>query len=105
VCITAVGWYRLRRQVSIRRREEADGQRTRRSALAALLAALPVLLEPAALWLSSRIGLGGTGMFFFQWPYQRGAVAAEFAELAVGLLLTYGAAKVIARGRAPAALQ
>jgi hypothetical protein len=48
--------------------------------------------------------LGGAGVFFVQWPYQRGAVAAEFAELAVGLLLTYGAAKVIARGRAPAAL-
>jgi hypothetical protein len=79
--------------------------RTRRSALPALIAALPVLLEPAALWLSSRIGLGGTGVFFFQWPYQHGAVAAEFAELAVGLLLTYGAAKVIAGGRAPAALQ
>ena len=76
--------------------------RTRRSALAALLAALPVLLEPAALWLSSRTGLGGTTMFFFQWPYQRGAIAAEFAELAVGLLLTYAAAKVMARGRPPA---
>lgn len=76
--------------------------RTRRSALAALLAALPVLLEPAALWLSSRVGLGGPGMFFFQWPDQGGAVAAEFAELAVGLLLTYTAAKVMARGRGPA---
>jgi hypothetical protein len=70
--------------------------------MAALLAALPVLLEPAALWLSSRMGLGGTGVFFFQWPYQGGAVAAEFAELAVGVLLTYAAAKVMARGRASA---
>ena len=76
--------------------------RTRRSAVAALLAALPVLLEPAALWLSSRLGFGGTGMFFLQWPYQRGAVAAEFAELALGVLLTYAAAKGMARGRASA---
>ena len=76
--------------------------RTRRSAVAALIAALPVLLEPAALWLSSRMGLRGTGMFLFQWPYQRGAVAAEFADLAVGVLLTYAAVKVMARGRASA---
>lgn len=73
--------------------------RTRRSAVAALLAALPVLLEPAALWLSSRLGLGGTRLLFFQWPYQRGAVAAEFAEIAAGVVLTYAAAKVMARSR------
>jgi Family of unknown function (DUF6518) len=76
--------------------------RTRRSAVAALLAAMPVVLEPAALWLSSRMGLGGAGIFFFQWPDQGGAVAAEFAELAAGVLLTYAAAKVMARGRASA---
>ncbi|MHB1875550.1 MAG: DUF6518 family protein [Streptosporangiaceae bacterium] len=72
--------------------------RTSRSAVAALLAALPVLLEPAALWLGSRMGLDWT----VQWPYQGGAVTAEFAELAVGMLLTYAAARAMAHGRSSA---
>jgi hypothetical protein len=76
--------------------------RTRRSAAACLVAALPVLLEPAALWLTSHLNMSIPGTSHFQWPDQRGAVAAEFAELAVGVLLTTAAVKVIARGRASA---
>lgn len=73
--------------------------RARQSTAAALLAALPVLLEPAALWLTSSLGLGIPGTSHFQWPDQRGAVAAEFTELAVGMLLTAAATKVMARGQ------
>ena len=74
--------------------------RARRSAAAALLAALPILLEPAARWLATRLGLSSTGWLFFPWPVQRSGVAAQFAELAVGLLLTGAVIKVIARVRA-----
>ncbi|HUA40203.1 MAG TPA: DUF6518 family protein [Streptosporangiaceae bacterium] len=62
--------------------------RARREAAAALLAAVPILLEPAARWLATRLGLVGTRWLSFQWPLQRSGLAAEFAELAVGLLIT-----------------
>jgi uncharacterized protein DUF6518 len=75
---------------------------TRRSPAAALLAALPILLEPAARWLATRLGLSSAGWRFIPWPLQGSGVAAEFAELAVGLLLTGAVIRVIARGRAPA---
>jgi hypothetical protein len=76
--------------------------RARQSTAAALLAALPVLLEPAAVWLASRLNLGILGFAHFWWPDQPGGVAAEFAELAVGLLLTAAVVKVVAGGRASA---
>ena len=76
--------------------------RARQSTAAALLAALPVLLEPAAVWLTSRLGLSIPGTSHFQWPDRRGAVAAELTELAVGILLTGAAARVIARSRTSA---
>ena len=76
--------------------------RALRSPAAAVLAAMPVLLEPAARWLATRTGLSGTGWFMFSWPLQRGGVAAEFGEFAVGLLLTAAVITVIARGRAVA---
>ena len=76
--------------------------RARRSPAAALLAALPILLEPAARWLAARLGLPSTGWPFFPWPLQHGGVAAQYAELAVGLLLTGAVISVIARGRASA---
>jgi hypothetical protein len=74
--------------------------RARRSLAPALLAALPILLEPAARWLVTYLGLSGTGWFMFSWPLQRSGIAALFAELAVGLLLTGAVITVIARGRA-----
>lgn len=76
--------------------------RARQSTAAALLAAAPVLLEPAAVWLTGRLGLGFPGASHFQWPDQGGAAAAEFTELAVGMLVTAAAAKVMARVRASA---
>ena len=76
--------------------------RAQRSAAAALLAALPVLLEPAAGWLATRLGLSATGWHYLGWPLQRSAIAAEFAELAVGLVLTTAVIKLIARDRAVA---
>ncbi len=80
------------------------GQRWRAggSTAAALLAALPVLLEPAAGWLATRLDLSSTGWHYFGWPLQSSAIAAEFAELAVGLLLTAAVIKVMAHGRAAA---
>jgi Family of unknown function (DUF6518) len=61
--------------------------RARPDPAAALLAALPILLEPVARWLATRLGLSSTGWLVFPWPLQRSGVAAEFAELAVGVLL------------------
>lgn len=74
--------------------------RMRRSTAAALLAVLPVLLEPASVWLASHWSLGIPGTRHFQWPDQRGAVAAEVTEFAVGVLLVGAVAKVMARARA-----
>lgn len=76
--------------------------RARRSKVAALLAALPILLEPAARWLATWLGLSGTGLLFFRWPLQGSGVAAEVTELAVGLLLTGAVIKVLADGRGAA---
>jgi hypothetical protein len=73
--------------------------RTRQTPVAALLAALPVLLEPAAIWLATRLGLSSTGLPLFPWPLQGSGVAAEFAELALGLLLTGAAISTIAHSR------
>lgn len=74
--------------------------RARRSTAAALLASLPVLFEPAAGWLATRLDLSKTGWHNFEWHLYSGAIAAEFAELAVGLLLTGAVIKVIAHDRA-----
>jgi hypothetical protein len=67
---------------------------------AALLAALPVVLEPAGRWLATRLGLGSIPWIRFSWPGDGPAVTAEFAELAVGLLLTGAAVRAVARDRA-----
>jgi Family of unknown function (DUF6518) len=75
--------------------------RARRSPAIALLAALPVLIEPAARLLSTRLGLPGTGRLAFSWPVQGSGVSAEIAELAVGLLATGLVIRLIARNRAP----
>jgi hypothetical protein len=66
---------------------------------AALLAVLPVLLEPGARWLATRLGLGSIAWIHFQWPVDGSAVAAEFAEFAVGLLLTGVAVRSMACNR------
>ncbi len=76
--------------------------RARRCTAAALLATLPALFEPAASWLATRLGLPNVGRHVFGWPLQGSAVAAEFAELAVGLLLTGVVVQVMAQGRAAA---
>lgn len=76
--------------------------RARRSPAAALLAALPVLLEPAGRWLATRLGLSGTGWFSFQWPLQRGGLAAELAELTAGVLITGAVVTAMAHVRAAA---
>jgi uncharacterized protein DUF6518 len=76
--------------------------RGRRSPAVALLVALPILLEPGARWLAAGLGLGNLPWIQFQWPLDGGGVAAEFAELAVGLLLTCAVLAVMVRDR-PAA--
>lgn len=76
--------------------------RAHRSPAAALLAALPVLLEPGARWLLTGLGLGNILGIPFQWPREGGGVTAEFTELAAGMLLTYVAIKFMTRGRAAA---
>ena len=76
--------------------------RAHRSLAAALLAALPVLLEPGARWLASGLGLANIPWLTFQWPFGGGAVTAEFAELAAGLLLTGLAVRLAVRRRVPA---
>jgi hypothetical protein len=70
---------------------------------AALLAVLPVLLEPGARWLATRLGLGSMAWIHFQWPVGGPAVAAELAEFVVGLLLTAAAVRAMARERDRAA--
>lgn len=71
--------------------------RAARSPSAGLVAVLPLLLEPAARWLATHLGLAGIGWFPFSWPLQGGGVAAQFAELTAGLLLTGAAITVMAR--------
>lgn len=79
--------------------------RTRRFPAAALLAALPVLLEPGARWLVAGLGPGTTPWIPFQWPVDGGGVTAEFAELVAGLLLTCTAIGFMARNRAAEGLR
>jgi hypothetical protein len=74
--------------------------RARREPAAALLGAVPILLEPAARWLATRLGISGTRWLSFQWPVQRSGLAAEFAELAVGLLITACVVRVMVLRRA-----
>ena len=74
--------------------------RTGRSLAAALLAALPILLEPAARWLVAGLGLANVPWLPFHWPTGGGAMAAEFAEFAIGMLLTLMAIKLVRRHRA-----
>jgi hypothetical protein len=73
--------------------------RARQSRAPALLATLPVLLEPAARWLATHLGLSGTGWLFFQWPLQHSGLVAELAELAAGVLLTGAVIRAMVRGR------
>jgi Family of unknown function (DUF6518) len=76
--------------------------RARREPAAALLAAAPILLEPVARWLITRLGLSSTRWLSLQWPLQRSGLAAEFAELAVGLLITACVIRAMMRRRASA---
>jgi len=73
--------------------------RALQSGPAALLAALPALLEPVARWLAGRSGLAHVIGLAFQWPSYGPAVIAEVAELALGLALTCAALTAIARSR------
>jgi hypothetical protein len=70
--------------------------RTRRSWAAALLAALPLLLEPIAWWLAARSGLGHVSGPFQGTLYS----PAALAEAAFGLILTGVVVMKLARGRA-----
>lgn len=76
--------------------------RSRQSRVAGLLVALPVLLEPGARRLAAGLGLEKMPWVPFQWPLGGGGVAAEFAELGAGLLLTCMTIRLTTRGRAPA---
>lgn len=75
--------------------------RAGRRRAAALIAVLPVLLEPAARWLAARLGMGSSPWLPFQWPGSGPAVTAEFVEFAVGLLLTGALLWAVVRDRAP----
>ena len=77
--------------------------RARRSGAAALIAVVPVLLEPAARWLAGRSGLAHVIGLAFQWPSYGPAVIAEVAELAVGLVLAGAVLTAMARSRTPEA--
>jgi hypothetical protein len=58
--------------------------RTRRSAATALIAALPLVLEPAARWLA-----GSVGQAYASWlSFQPAGTGPAVAEIAAGLLLT-----------------
>lgn len=61
--------------------------RARRAMAAGLIAALPVALEPAVRWLTSRLGLEHLSGLAFGWPSYRSAVAAEIAEATLGMAL------------------
>jgi hypothetical protein len=69
-----------------------------RSRAVALLAALPVLLEPAARGLAARLGVAHFNGLAFQGP---GYGPAVFTEAAVGLALTSAVIAAMARTRAP----
>ncbi len=71
--------------------------RTRRSAATALIAALPLVLEPAARWLA-----GHVGQAYASWlSFEPGGTGPAVAEIAAGLLLT-GAVLALARRKQPA---
>jgi hypothetical protein len=74
--------------------------RARRSRVAALLAVLPPLLEPAARWLVTRLGAVHASWLNFRWPVYGAAVVAEIIELTVGLVLTGVVVTAMARTRA-----
>jgi hypothetical protein len=73
--------------------------RHHRTGVAALLAVLPPLLEPAARWLVTRLG-PAYARLTFRWPGHGPAVIAEIIELAVGLVLTGVVVSAMARARA-----
>ncbi|HEU5356475.1 MAG TPA: hypothetical protein VFU65_18515 [Actinocrinis sp.] len=77
--------------------------RTRRAITPALLAALPVALEPAARWLSSHFGLARASGLAFDWPSYGSAVIAETAEVALGVALIIVSIMIMLRTREPAA--
>jgi hypothetical protein len=66
------------------------------SRAAALLAALPVLLEPAARLLAARFGHAYLAFLAYQW---RGLSSASIAEVGVGLVLTAVVVTAMVRGR------
>lgn len=72
----------------------------RRAMAAALLAALPVALEPAARWLCSHSGLARLSGLASGWPGSGPAVLAEFAEIALGVALTGLVVTAMLRARA-----
>jgi hypothetical protein len=71
---------------------------SRRSWAAALLAVLPVVLEPAARWLAAYFGPATVGGLAFQGP---GHGLAIIAEVIVGLALTSVVVIAMARTRTP----
>jgi len=73
--------------------------RARQSLTAGLLAALPVLLEPAARWLASRFGQAYVTTLAYQW---RGFGPAAIAEVGAGLVLTGVIVTAMARRTASA---
>lgn len=74
--------------------------RARRSWAAALLAALPVLFEPAARWLAAHVSLVSATGLAVQQPGHGPAVIAGVAEAAVGLALTGVVLTAMLRARA-----
>lgn len=76
--------------------------RARQARVAALAAALPVLLEPCARWLTTRLGMDSIPWIPFQWSSDSGGIVAEFLELAVGLLLAVAAIKAMRHNSASA---
>ena len=68
----------------------------RQSPAAALLVALPVLLEPPARWLATRFGQAYISILAHQW---RGFSPAVIAEVGAGLVLTGVVVTAMVRGR------
>jgi hypothetical protein len=74
--------------------------RAHRSWTVGLLAALPVVLEPAGRWLTTHFGLDRLLRWEFSWPPSglgQGAVSAMLAEACLGLLLIAATAAVALR--------
>jgi hypothetical protein len=74
--------------------------RARRSWAAALVAVLPVLLEPAARWLGGHLRQAAAGGPSLPWLGSGPVASAEVTEVAVGLVLTALAVTAMLRARA-----